>query len=128
MPDQAGEVNFFGVKIKVKNPTLASLLNSDVTDDVVVVARRALREGRHEGGAAGAADAGPDGLEEPAAGEPEHGDRVSPLPPEWLDLRLDRDRADWQRNAESLSAATNSDDPLAGLAATPETPPEEQRK
>jgi len=39
--DGAGEVEFFGVKLKVNNPRLAALLNSDVTDEVTVVARRA---------------------------------------------------------------------------------------
>jgi hypothetical protein len=37
----SGEVEFFGVKLKVNNPRLAALLNSDVTDDVTVVGRRA---------------------------------------------------------------------------------------
>jgi hypothetical protein len=36
-----GELEFFGVKLKVKNPRLAALLNSDVTDDVHVVGLRA---------------------------------------------------------------------------------------
>jgi hypothetical protein len=36
-----GEVEFFGVKLKVRNPRLAALLNSDVTEDVQVVGRRA---------------------------------------------------------------------------------------
>jgi hypothetical protein len=35
------ELEFFGVKLKVNNPRLAALLNSDVTDDVQVVGRRA---------------------------------------------------------------------------------------
>ena len=35
-------VEFFGVKIKVRDPRLAALLNSDVSDDVVVVGRRAI--------------------------------------------------------------------------------------
>ena len=39
--DGAGEVEFFGVKLKVSNPRLAALLNSDVTDEVTVVVRRA---------------------------------------------------------------------------------------
>ena len=39
--DGAGEVEFFGVKLKVNNPSLAALLNSDVTDEVTVVAQRA---------------------------------------------------------------------------------------
>lgn len=34
-------VEFFGVKLKVKDPRLAALLNSDVGDDVVVIGRRA---------------------------------------------------------------------------------------
>jgi hypothetical protein len=36
------EVEFFGVKLKVHNPRLAALLNSDVTDEVQVIGRRAL--------------------------------------------------------------------------------------
>ena len=36
-----GEVEFFGVKLKVRNPRLAALLNSDVTDEVQVIGRRA---------------------------------------------------------------------------------------
>jgi hypothetical protein len=36
-----GEVEFFGVKLKVKNPRLAALLNSNVTEDVQVIGRRA---------------------------------------------------------------------------------------
>jgi hypothetical protein len=39
--DGAGEVEFFGVKLKVNNPRLAALLNSDVTDEVTVVVQRA---------------------------------------------------------------------------------------
>ena len=39
--DGAGEVEFFGVKLKVSNPGLAALLNSDVTDEITVVVRRA---------------------------------------------------------------------------------------
>jgi len=39
-PDAAGEVEFFGVKLKVSSPRLAALLNSDVTDEVTVVVRR----------------------------------------------------------------------------------------
>jgi hypothetical protein len=38
---EAGELEFFGVKLKVNNPRLAALLNSDVTDDVQVIGRRA---------------------------------------------------------------------------------------
>jgi hypothetical protein len=37
----AGDVEFFGVKLKVNSPRLAALLNSDVTDEVSVVVRRA---------------------------------------------------------------------------------------
>jgi hypothetical protein len=37
----AGELEFFGVKLKVKNPHLAALLNSDVQEDVQVIGRRA---------------------------------------------------------------------------------------
>jgi hypothetical protein len=35
------EVEFFGVKLKVKNPHLAALLNSDVHEDVQVIGQRA---------------------------------------------------------------------------------------
>ena len=35
------ELEFFGVKLKVNNPRLAALLNSDVTEDVQVNGRRA---------------------------------------------------------------------------------------
>ncbi|MCX6372405.1 MAG: hypothetical protein NTX16_04865 [Actinobacteria bacterium] len=34
-------VEFFGVKLKVNNPRLAALLNSNVNDDVQVIGRRA---------------------------------------------------------------------------------------
>jgi hypothetical protein len=37
-----GEVDFFGAHIKVKNAKLAALLNSTLSDDVVVVGKRAL--------------------------------------------------------------------------------------
>jgi hypothetical protein len=36
-----GDVEFFGARIKVKSARLAALLNSAVTDDVVVVCKRA---------------------------------------------------------------------------------------
>ncbi len=36
-----GELEFFGVKLKVKNPHLAALLNSDVHEDVQVIGQRA---------------------------------------------------------------------------------------
>jgi hypothetical protein len=36
-----GEVEFFGVKLTVRNPRLAALLNSAVTDEVQVIGRRA---------------------------------------------------------------------------------------
>ncbi len=39
-PD-GSELEFFGVRLKVKNAHLAALLNSDVTDDVQVVGLRA---------------------------------------------------------------------------------------
>jgi len=35
------ELEFFGVKLKVKNPHLAALLNSDVHEDVQVIGQRA---------------------------------------------------------------------------------------
>ncbi len=38
----SSDVDFFGAHIKVKSPRLAALLNSAVTDDVVVVGKRAL--------------------------------------------------------------------------------------
>ncbi len=41
MAGEGSEVEFFGIRIKVKDPRLAALLNSDVTDDVVVIAKRA---------------------------------------------------------------------------------------
>ncbi len=40
MSDDA-EVDFFGAHIKVRSARLAALLNSAVTDDVVIVGRRA---------------------------------------------------------------------------------------
>jgi hypothetical protein len=41
MAEDASDVEFFGIRIKVKDPRLAALLNSDVTDDVRVVVERA---------------------------------------------------------------------------------------
>jgi hypothetical protein len=41
MSDQPVEVNFFGLKISVRNPKLAAVLNSSITDDVGVVIDRA---------------------------------------------------------------------------------------
>jgi hypothetical protein len=41
MADDGSEVEFFGARIKVKNPALAALLNSGMSDDVVVVGKRA---------------------------------------------------------------------------------------
>lgn len=38
---EAGNVDFFGVKLKVNNPHLAALLNSSVTEDVQVIGARA---------------------------------------------------------------------------------------
>lgn len=38
---EAGDVEFFGVRLKVNNPHLAALLNSSVTEDVQVIAGRA---------------------------------------------------------------------------------------
>ena len=38
----SSDVDFFGAHIKVKSPRLAALLNSAVTDNVVVVGKRAL--------------------------------------------------------------------------------------
>jgi hypothetical protein len=40
-PSDGSELEFFGVKLKVKNPRLAALLNSDVNEDVQVIGRRA---------------------------------------------------------------------------------------
>jgi hypothetical protein len=43
-PEQASdgsELEFFGVKLKVRNPHLAASLNSDVHEDVRVIGRRA---------------------------------------------------------------------------------------
>jgi hypothetical protein len=39
--ESATDLEFFGVKLKVKNPRLAALLNSDVNDDVQLIGRRA---------------------------------------------------------------------------------------
>jgi ethanolamine utilization protein EutA (predicted chaperonin) len=38
----SSELEFFGIKLKVKNPKLASLLNSDVNEDVTVIGRRTV--------------------------------------------------------------------------------------
>ena len=40
-PCESGELEFFGVTLKVKNPRLAALLNSSVNEDVEVIGRRA---------------------------------------------------------------------------------------
>jgi hypothetical protein len=40
-PRENGELEFFGVKLKVKNPRLAALLNSSVSEDVQVIGARA---------------------------------------------------------------------------------------
>jgi len=40
LADGSAEVEFFGIRIRVRDPRLAALLNSDITDDVVVVAKR----------------------------------------------------------------------------------------
>ena len=40
-PAQGSELEFFGVKLKVKNARLAELLNSSVTEDVQVIGARA---------------------------------------------------------------------------------------
>ncbi len=39
---QQGEVEFFGIKLKVNNPRLATLLNSSVNENVVVIGRRTV--------------------------------------------------------------------------------------
>lgn len=53
---QQGEVEFFGIKLKVKNPRLATLLNSSVNENVVVIGRRTVdliaRADEEEAGAA----------------------------------------------------------------------------
>ncbi len=36
------DLEFFGVKLKVKNPRLATLLNSSVNENVVVIGRRTV--------------------------------------------------------------------------------------
>jgi len=38
---ESGDVEFFGVKLKVRSPHLAALLNSSVNEDVQVIGRRA---------------------------------------------------------------------------------------
>lgn len=40
MPDESSEVEFFGMRIKVKDAKLAALLNSDVSENVVVIGQR----------------------------------------------------------------------------------------
>jgi hypothetical protein len=40
-PSDGNELEFFGVKLKVRNPRLAALLNSDVNEDVQVIGQRA---------------------------------------------------------------------------------------
>ena len=40
--EEQAEVEFFGIKLKVNNDHLATLLNSSVNDNVVVVGRRTL--------------------------------------------------------------------------------------
>jgi len=42
MTDESSEVDFFGARIKVRSARLAALLNSDLSEDVVVVGRRAV--------------------------------------------------------------------------------------
>jgi hypothetical protein len=42
MVDEGAEVEFFGARIKVRSAHLAALLNSDLTEDVVVVGKRAV--------------------------------------------------------------------------------------
>jgi len=44
------DVEFFGVRLKVNNPHLAALLNSDVTEEVRVIGRRARDVFAAEGG------------------------------------------------------------------------------
>ena len=65
-----GSVEFFGVKLKVKDPRLAALLNSDVTDDVVVIGRRAIDlvtlDDEDEAGAAPGLGGGPGAASPPA--------------------------------------------------------------
>jgi len=36
------DLEFFGVKLKVKNPRLATLLNSSVNENVIVIGRRTV--------------------------------------------------------------------------------------
>jgi hypothetical protein len=38
---ESSDVEFFGVKLRVRNPHLAALLNSSVNEDVQVIGRRA---------------------------------------------------------------------------------------
>ena len=92
MGEQQGEVNFFGIKINVKNPKLAAVLNSSVTDDVATVAERVRTAEEAKSAlapAAGpAATPGPAATAGPAAGRAagrivvplDPADRVSELP------------------------------------------------
>ena len=74
--DGAGEVEFFGVKLKVNNPRLAALLNSDVTDEVTVVVQRARGAftADEPGAAADASGAAEDALVEQAIADAEPAD------------------------------------------------------
>ena len=36
------DIEFFGIKLKVRDPRLARLLNSDVSENVVVIGRRTV--------------------------------------------------------------------------------------
>jgi hypothetical protein len=64
-PDRTSSVEFFGVKLKVHDPRLAALLNSDVHEDVVVIGRRA----RDLMGPAGEDVPGEERQDEDAAGD-----------------------------------------------------------
>ncbi len=76
---ESSEVEFFGVKLKVRSAQLAALLNSSVHDDVQVIGRRALdafgqaddgREGTDDGcGGSGRPGCGRDTEEPCGAGE-----------------------------------------------------------
>jgi hypothetical protein len=87
MADEGSELDFFGAKIKVKNPRLAALLNSSVTENVEVIGRRTkdlfggdekdedLNAALDEAGAAGGGD------ERAAGGQSDEADAIAPVIP-----------------------------------------------
>lgn len=127
MGEQQGEVNFFGIKIHVKNPKLAAVLNSSVTDDVATVAERVRTAEDARRATASTAGSAPSAAlaAGKAAGRTvvplDPADRVSELPPDWVDLRLS-ESVEWGEEAEddplAVLSPEASDDPLRDLRAS----------